>query len=87
MIAHQPQYDPETVAGVILKEIVELHPKHLTVDELCARIVVNCGDEREIETATRAIGDLRDSGLLTPRADEIAEPTPATLRTAALLTG
>jgi hypothetical protein len=41
---------------------------------------------RRVETATQAIHNLREVGLLKDRDDEIVEPTPAGLRAVALLT-
>lgn len=81
------KYDVAKVEAVVLEVAVELHPRHLTARELASSIVGDGGDEREVETAARAIGNLREYGLLSTRGeDEIVRPTPAALRAVALLT-
>lgn len=81
-----PQYDVAKVEAVILEEVAELHPQHLTARDLSLRIVGNASDTREVETAAQAIKGLREFGLFAVRDDEIVEPTPAALRACALLT-
>jgi hypothetical protein len=81
-----PKYNLSLVAALILEEAVELHPRHLTARELSLRIVIDPDDSREIETATGAIEDLREAGLLSHRNDdEVVEPTRAALRAVTLL--
>jgi hypothetical protein len=78
--ATPPQYDPTTVARLILEEAAELYPRHLTAHELSRRIIVDPDDSREVETATNAIRSLRQSGLLSyGDEDEVVVPTPAAL--------
>ncbi len=81
-----PKYDVATVEAVILEVAAELHRERLTARELSLRIVSDAGDSREIETASRAIHNLREVGLFSHRNDEIVEPTQAALRAVALLT-
>lgn len=86
--ATSPKYNPVLVEQVLLAEAVELHPQRLTVHELSLRIVTNPDDSREVEIATQAIHDLRQSGLFHYQDDdEVVEPTPAALRAFALLAG
>jgi hypothetical protein len=81
-----PKYNPAVVAQVILEEAVELHPERLTARELSLRIITDPGDRREVETATQAIRDLKQSGLFGEGdADGVVEPTPAALHAVALL--
>lgn len=79
-----PKYDPTKVGQALLFEVFEQHPAHLTVEELVLRIVGDSDDDREIEIATRAVRELRRSGLVQYGDDEIVEPTPAALHAHAL---
>jgi hypothetical protein len=82
-----PEYDLAIVGQVILVEVVERHPARLTVDELALRIVSDPDDEREVETATEAVRDLRRACLVRYRNDDkLVEPTQAALRAHELLT-
>jgi len=81
-----PKYNVAIVEAVILEIAVELHPQKLTAQELSLKIVANPEDAREVGTATQAIRNLREFGLIADRDDEIVEPTPAALRACALLT-
>jgi len=81
-----PKYNVAIVEAVILEVAAELHPKKLTARELSLKIISDADDAREVETATRAINNLREFGLFVARDDEIVEPTPAALRACALLT-
>ena len=82
-----PKYNVAIVEAVLLEVAAELHPQHLTAAELSLKIVGDPDDGREIETAARAIRNLREFGLFRDRDDEIAEPTQAALRAVALLAG
>lgn len=81
-----PKYDTAILETVILEVAAELHPQNLTARELTLKIVSDANDAREVETAGRAIGGLREFGLFAVRDDEIVEPTPAGLRARELLT-
>jgi hypothetical protein len=81
-----PKYNVAIVEAVILEVAAELHPQHLTARELSLRIVSDPDDNKEVETATQAIRNLREFGLFKDRDDEIVEPTPAAHRAIALLT-
>lgn len=80
-----PKYALAKVEAVILEEAAELHPKHLTARDLLLRIVSDPDDNREVETATHAIRNLKEFGLFSARDDEIVEPTQPALRAYALL--
>jgi hypothetical protein len=80
-----PKYNVAIVEAVILEVAAELHPEHLSKDELSLKIVSDADDRREVEPAARAIHGLREFGLFKDRGDEIVEPTPAALRAFALL--
>jgi hypothetical protein len=80
-----PKYNVAIVESVILEVAAELHPKHLTARDLSLKIVSDSDDDRETETAARAIRNLGEFGLFSDRDDEIVEPTPAALRAVALL--
>jgi hypothetical protein len=80
------KYNPELVGQVVLIEVIEQHPARLTVDELALRIVTDPADSLEVEAATDAVRDLRRSGLVRYRNDDLlVEPTQAALRAVALL--
>lgn len=82
-----PGYDVRTVEGAVLELAAELHPGRLPADELVRKTVTDAGDPREIETARRAIGNLRELGLFRRRDDEMLELTQATRQAVSLLTG
>jgi hypothetical protein len=81
-----PKYNVSIVEAVVLEVAAELHPEHLSVDELSLKIVSDPDDSRELETAGQAIRGLQEFGLFKIRDGEIVEPTPAGLRAVALLT-
>lgn len=81
-----PKYNVAIVEAVLLEEAVELHPKSLPDRDLLLRIVGDAKDTREVDTASQAIRNLREFGLLAAREDRIVEPTPAALRAVALFT-
>ena len=81
-----PEYDRTVVAKVILEEVVELHPKCLSTENLALRVITRPADKRALETASQAIKDLTESGLLQEQANGLARPTRAALHAVALLT-
>ena len=70
----------------ILTEVIELHPELLTIAELILWIARRPEDERKKEEIRNAIRDLRRSGLVRYRDDEVVEPTYAAVRAFELLT-
>jgi hypothetical protein len=79
-----PKYNVAIAESVLLEIATDLHPRHLTAEELSLRLVSDAGDSREMETAAQAIRGLREFGLFSEREDEIVQPTPAALRARAL---
>lgn len=79
------KYSRSIVEGRMLLVAGERNPSHLTEDELIGEIVVDRGDEAEVDTARRAIAGLREFDLVAPREDGIVELTPTGLRAVALL--
>lgn len=81
-----PKYNVAVVESVLLEVATDLHPQHLTAEELALKIVSDADDAREVETTAQAIRGLREFGLFADREDEIMQPTPAALRARVLLT-
>jgi hypothetical protein len=82
-----PNYKPELVEQVLLEVAVDLYPACLTAPELSLKIAANPDDNREIETITEAIHELRRCRLFRYRRDsEAVKPTEAALRAVELLT-
>lgn len=80
-------YLPGPVERAILEEVIELLPVRMMVKELCLWIAANPEDDREVETIRDAIRDLKRSGLLRYRNDDlVVEPTQAAVQAFALLT-
>jgi hypothetical protein len=80
-----PKYIPEVVERVMLEEVIQLHPRRLTIDALMRRVIGDPADGREVETAREAIRDLEVSGVIRQQDDRTVAATPAVLRTFALL--
>lgn len=76
----QPKYNRTIVGQVLLLEVMNNHPRCMTVVELIDRITSDRGDHSEVETARTAIRELRETGLITYCDDaELVEPTQAAL--------
>jgi len=76
----QPKYDRAVVGQVLLLEILNNHPRCMTVAELVDRTTADPGDYSEVETARAAIRELRETDLVTYCDDaELVEPTQAAL--------
>lgn len=77
------QSEQEQIESVILHIVVER--RKIATDDLLAEAVWKPGDEREVQTAKRAIDSLREYGLLMPERDDgVLEPTPAAVKSIAL---
>jgi hypothetical protein len=74
--------NPRQVELVVLLEVVELRPKHLTPGELVLRLSGKRDEGKQLEEAIRG---LKNSDLLRCTEDAVA-PTDAGVRTAELLT-
>lgn len=73
--------DSAQVELVVLHEIVDLHPDHLSPAELILRL---SGERDEAEEIKEAIGELKASGLCR-YLGEVVAPTHAALRAYAIL--
>jgi hypothetical protein len=80
------KYRVSMVEAVMLEVVGELHPQQISTGRLLREIVENLTDAREVETASRAIHNLVEFGLFSPRDDGKVEPTPAGLHAVRLLT-
>lgn len=80
-----PNYRQDKVEAVMLEVAAERHPSRFTEEELVGEIVSKPDDEREVETARRAIGGLREFGLARSGNGNAVELTPTALRAVALL--
>jgi hypothetical protein len=80
------KYNVSKVEAVVLEVAAELHPKQISTGWILREVAENLTDAREVETASRAIHNLREYGLLTPRDDGKVVPTPAGLHAVALFT-
>jgi hypothetical protein len=78
------KYDSDVVGGIALLEIIE-NPRSMTVREIALRIVADPGDCLEMNTAIRAICELRRFCLVRYGDDELIEPTQAAVRARDLL--
>lgn len=79
------KYDVAKVEAVMLEVAAELHPERLSAGGLSLRIVGDPDDDREVDTAARAIRNLCEFGLFHVGDDWIVDPTPAALHAVALL--
>ena len=70
------KYNVAIVEAAVLEVAAELHPEHLSSEELSLKIVSDPDDNREVETAARAIRGLREFGLFKEqgRRDRRAHP-------------
>jgi hypothetical protein len=83
------KYNVAKVEAVILEVVAELHEQHskqISTGWIVREIVENVADAREVETASRAIHNLREVGLFSPSDDGKVKPTPAGLHAVRLLT-
>lgn len=79
------KYNLAIVEAIILEMAAELNPRHLKTKELCARIITNPKDAREIETVVHAIRNLREFGLFSNSNVDLVKATPAGLHAVKLL--
>jgi hypothetical protein len=82
-----PATEAEAIERVVLEEVIQLHPERLTIPELILRIATDPYDHAKQEKISRAIRELRRTGLLRYREnDDPVEPTHAGIRAFELLT-
>lgn len=78
-----PTFNPVQTEQSLLELILELHPEHLTADEL-VRELTQDGNRSEANDVRDAIDSLRRSGLLR-YLDRVIEPTRAAVCAGELL--
>jgi predicted transcriptional regulator len=76
--------EDESVESAVLRQLLELHPTRLTMDELSLEISGGRSGFAERDAVERAVRDLAATGLL-HRGDEFVAPTRAALRFSELL--
>lgn len=76
--------EDEGVESTVLRQLLDLHPTRLTIDELTREVVGGRGGFAERDAVERAVRELTATGLL-HQADEFVMPTRAALRFSELL--
>jgi hypothetical protein len=76
--------EDEGVESAVLRQLLDLHPTHLTLGELVREIGGDRGGFAERDAIERAVRDLAAVGLL-HQSDEFVTPTRAALRFSELL--
>lgn len=76
--------EDESVESAVLRQLLELHPTHLTLAELVRELGGDRGGFAERDAVERAVRDLSAVGLL-HQGDQFVEPTRAALRFSDLL--
>lgn len=76
--------EDEGVESAVLRQLLDLHPTHLTLVELVREIGGDRGGFAERDAIERAVRDLAAVGLL-HQSDEFVTPTRAALRFSELL--
>jgi hypothetical protein len=76
--------EDEEVESALLRQLLDLHPTRLTLDELTREFSASSGSFAERDAVERAVRDLAGVGLL-HRSEEFVVPTRAALRFSELL--
>lgn len=76
--------EDETMESAVLRQLLDLHPTRLTLEELAREVVGNGGSFGERDAVERAVKELSGAGLL-HRGEEFVAPTRAALRFSELL--
>jgi len=76
--------EDEGVEFAVLRQLLDLHPTRLTVEELIRELAGGRSDFAVQDAVERAVRDLAATGLL-HRGDEFVAPTRAALRFSELL--
>lgn len=76
--------EDESVESAVLRQLLELHPTRLTLEELIRELGGDRGGFAERDAVERAVRDLSAVGLL-HRSEPFVEPTRAALRFSDLL--
>jgi len=78
-----PTYRPVQIEQAVLEMVLELHPQHLTADELVLRLAGD-RDPTEPDSIRNAIRDLKCCGLLC-YIDQVVAPTQSAVHAGELL--
>jgi hypothetical protein len=76
--------EDEGVESAVLRQLLDLHPARLTMEELAREVGGSHGSFAERDAVARAVRDLAAAGLL-HRGEEFVAPTRAALRFSELL--
>jgi len=76
--------EDETVESAVLRQLLDLHPARLTLDELTREMGGGHGGFAECDAVQRAVRDLAAAGLL-HKGEEFVAPTRAAVRFSELL--
>jgi hypothetical protein len=76
--------EDETMESAVLRQLLDLHPAWLTLEELTREVVGSGGRFAERDAVERAVRGLAGAGLL-HRGEEFVVPTRAALRFSELL--
>lgn len=76
--------EDETMESAVLRQLLDLHPTRLTLEELMREVDVSGGSFAERDAVERAVRQLAGAGLL-HRGEEFVAPTRAALRFSELL--
>ena len=71
--------EDESVESAVLRQLLDLHPTRLTLEELIRELGGDRGGFAERDAVERAVRDLGSVGLL-HRGERFVEPTRAALR-------
>jgi hypothetical protein len=76
--------EDESVESAVMRQLLEVHPTRLTLEELARELGCDPGGFAERDAVERAVRDLSAVGLL-HRSERFVEPTRAALRFSDLL--
>lgn len=76
--------EDETMESAVLRQLLDLHPTRLTMEELTREVVGTSSGFSDRDAVERAVRDLAGAGLL-HRGAEFVAPTRAALRFSELL--
>ena len=71
--------EDETMESAVLRQLLDLHPTRLTLEELTRELAGSGGSFAERDAVERAVRELTGAGLL-HRGEEFVAPTRAALR-------
>ncbi|MFL5897762.1 MAG: hypothetical protein ACJ76D_04785 [Solirubrobacterales bacterium] len=77
-------WEDETMESAVLRQLLDLHPTRLTLEELAREFGDSGGSFAERDAVERAVRELAGAGLL-HRGEEFVAPTRAAVRFSELL--